>query len=209
MNYTSIRDLATGFEETTTLHIDNILDWDSGAFLSTPLNWNREGPERPFEVSKGIVVAPGTYDGWEVAPHFYTNQAAPFAFEATISYGSFLSGTRQGNAAIFSFRHGSALSTALRLEYNDVKLPEGDFTTRLAGLRVGYFFTPQVYLQSLVQYSNQSDNWSANIRFGWLSTAGTGLFVVWNQANGADSLSGPLNKSLTVKYSRQLTVWGG
>ena len=79
------------------------------------------------------------------------------------------------------------------------------FTTLLAGIRLGYFFSPRIYFQSLVQYSDQSDNWSANLRFGWLSTAGTGLFVVYNQTYGVDSLSGPLNRSLIIKYSRQFT----
>ena len=74
---------------------------------------------------------------------------------------------------------------------------------------MGYFFTPQIYLQSLVQYNDQEDNWSANVRFGWLGTAGTGLFVVYNEANGVNALSGPINRSLTVKYSRQFTAWGG
>ena len=207
--YTSTRDLETGFEETAQLHIDNILEWDAGHYLSTPINWNREGLERPFEISDGVVVPPGTYDGWEFNPHFYSNRAALVAFETWVTVGEFLSGSRRGVEAIVSFRHGSALSSALRFDYNDMNLTEGDFVTRLAGLRVAYFFTPEVYLQSLVQYSDQSDSWSANVRFGWLNTAGTGFFVVYNQADGVDRLSGPLNRSFTVKYSRRFTVWGG
>ena len=206
--YQTTRDLESGFEETTQLHFDNILQWDAGHFISTPINWNREGLEAPFEISPGVIVPAGTYDGWEFNPHFYSNQAAPVAIEWWLVAGDFLSGTRKGMEAILSFRHGSALSTALRFDYNDIDLAQGDFITRLAGLRVGYFFTPEIYLQSLVQYSDQSESWSANVRFGWLSTAGTGLFVVWNQTNGIDAASGPLNRALTIKYSRQFTVWG-
>ena len=60
-----------------------------------------------------------------------------------------------------------------------------------------------------MQYSDQADSWSANVRFGWVSTAGTGLFVVYNQAHGLDAFDGPMNRSLVIKYSRQFTVWGG
>ena len=207
--FTTVRDLETGFEESSMLHLDSQFEWDSGHFLSTAFNWNREGLEMPFEISEGVVVPPGTYDGWEISPHVFTNPAAPVAFETRLDWGSFLSGSRRSHRALISFRHGSALSTALRLEYNDINLDQGDFITRLAGVRVGYFFTPQIYLQSLVQYSDQADNWSANFRFGWLGTAGTGLFVVYKEANGVNSLSGPINRSLTLKYSRQFTVWGG
>jgi hypothetical protein len=207
--YSTIRDLETGFEETTQIHIDSHIEWHSGWFFSPALNWNREGLEEPFPISDGIVVPTGTYDGWEIAWHFYTNQGAPVTFETRLDWGDFLSGHRRGHAAILGFKHGSQFSTALRLEYNDVDLAQGSFQTRLAGVRFGYFFNPQIYVQSLVQYSDQTDNWSANLRFGWLSTAGTGLFVVYNQANGVDSLDGPLNRSLIIKYSRQFTVFGG
>ncbi len=207
--FETTRDLETGFEESAQLHIDNHFEWDSGMFFSSAFNWNREGLEEPFEITDEIVVPPGTYDGWEMAWHFLTNQAAPVSFETRLDYGAFLSGHRRGHSAVLAFRHGSALSTALRVEYNDVDLAEGSFITRLAGLRVGYFFTPQTYLQALVQHSDQADNWSANLRFGWLSAAGAGLFVVYNQSNGVDALEGPLNKSVIIKFSRQFTVLGG
>ena len=207
--YSTIRDLETGFEETTVIHIDSHIEWGSGRFFSPAFNWTREGLEEPFRISPGVVVPAGTYEGWEMAWHFYTNQAAPVTFETRLDMGDFLSGHRRGHSALVGFKHGSALSTAVRFEYNDVELEQGEFTTRLAGLRVGYFFSPQIYFQSLVQYSDQADNWSANLRFGWLSTAGTGLFVVYNQAHGVDALDGPLNRSLIIKYSRQFTVLGG
>jgi hypothetical protein len=49
--------------------------------------------------------------------------------------------------------------------------------TTLLGLRLGYFFTPSIFLQSLVQYSDQADVWSANVRVAGLSTAGTRLYI--------------------------------
>ena len=76
------------------------------------------------------------------------------------------------------------------------------------GLRLAYFFTPRIYLQSLTQYSDQADAWSMNIRLGWLDTAGTGLFIVYNQANGLDALrlDTPLNRGLTIKYTKLFNV---
>ena len=106
-------------------------------------------------------------------------------------------------------RSGAAFSTSISLDYNNVDLPEGDFETTLVGLNLGYFFTPRIYLQSLIQYSDQIDRLSANARFGWLNTAGTGLFIVYNEIQGIDQLDGPLGRSLTLKYTRQFNVLGG
>lgn len=88
-------------------------------------------------------------------------------------------------------------------------LPQGDFTATLAGVNLGYFFTPRIYVQSLIQHSDQIDTWSANIRFGWLNTAGTGLFIVYNEVQGIETLTGPLGRSVYLKFTRQLNVFGG
>ncbi|MDX1567471.1 MAG: DUF5916 domain-containing protein [Longimicrobiales bacterium] len=206
--YRTYRDLDTGFEETGYIHLDTHFEWHGGTLFSPVFDWNREGLEQPFEIAEGVVVPPGTYDGWEAAWRFNTNPSATLSFGGGFNWGSFLSGPRRGTSGTVTYRSGSSLSTSLRFDYNDVELAEGDFVTRLWGLRVGYFFTPRIYLQSLLQYSDQIDAFSANVRFGWLQDAGTGLFVVFNDARGVDALDGPLNRSVVVKYSRQLTLWG-
>jgi hypothetical protein len=46
-------------------------------------------------------------------------------------------------------------------------------------------------------------NWSTNLRLGWLQTANTGLFLVFNENRDADRGGmGPRDRSLTLKFSR-------
>jgi len=120
--------------------------------------------------------------------------------------GGFYDGTRNGQTLTLTLRHGANLSTSLLYDYQRVWLDEGDFTRNLIGTRVAYFFTPRIFVQSLMQYSNQAHAWSANTRFAWLSTAGTGLFVVFNDGETADgffSWRQPQSRSLVIKYARQ------
>ena len=87
-----------------------------------------------------------------------------------------------------------------------MKLDEGAFTRSLIGIKGAYFFTPRIFLQSLTQFNNQQKVWTANLRFGWLNTAGTGLFVVFNDGELADSFFSwqrPRSRSLVVKYTKQ------
>jgi hypothetical protein len=65
------------------------------------------------------------------------------------------------------------------VDYDDVRLEEGAFIRSLVGVRPGYFCTPRISLQSLIQYCHQAQLWSASVRFAGLNTAGTGLFVVF------------------------------
>lgn len=198
------------FEETGRFHIDAHVEWDNGALFSPAFNWIREGLYEPFTLpGTDVTVAPGTYDGWEAAWRFNSNPSAPFAVDGGIDWGDFLSGTRKGGFGNVTLRAGSAFSTTLRLVYNQVDLAEGDFDTTLAGLNLAYYFTPRVYLQSLVQYSTQIDRWSSNVRFAWLNTAGTGLFVVFNSVEGIQDLEGNLSRSFIVKYTHQFNILGG
>jgi hypothetical protein len=92
-----------------------------------------------------------------------------------------------------------------------VRLDQGQFERTLVGARMAWFFTPRVFLQTLTQYSNQASIWTANVRFGWLSTAGTGLFIVYNDGEEADgffSWRRPASRSFVIKYARQIGLGG-
>jgi hypothetical protein len=207
-SFFTYRTLGTGFEETSRLHIDNHFEWESGMEFHPAVNWSREGLLEPFEISPGVVVPAGTYDGWELGWVFITNESAPLSFNGGLNKGNLLSGSRTNPYGTLTYRVGSSFSAGVRLDYNDVSLPQGDFSVTLAGLRLAYFFTPRIYLQSLTQYSDQADSWSSNVRFGWLNDAGTGLFIVYNQSNGFDTLSRdtPLARGLTLKYTKLFDV---
>ena len=214
INYSTFRSrrsgVEKGFEESSVLHIDSHWEWPDGMEAHTGANWVREGLFEDFEIrGTDVVVGSGTYDGWEAVLVFLTNQSAALSLNSTLNAGSFLSGNRWSPSATVTLRSGAAFSTSLSLEYNNVNLPEGDFETTLVGVNLGYFFTPRIYLQSLIQYSDQIDRLSANVRFGWLNTAGTGFFIVYNEIQGIDQLDGPLGRSLILKYTRQFNVLGG
>ena len=101
---------------------------------------------------------------------------------------------------------------SLLVDYNDVHLDQGNFVRYLIGTRLAYFFTPRILVQSLVQYNNQAGVWTANARFGWLGTAGTGLFIVINdgeEASGFFNWGRTQARSVAVKFTRQLGTGGG
>ncbi len=202
--------VAQGFEESARLHIDTHWEFNDGMEAHTGVNWVREGLYEPFTIfGTDVTVPTGTYEGWESQIRFWTDESAKVSFNSGANVGSFLSGSRRSLNGTLTMRSGSSFSTSLRLDYNNVTLEHGDFVTTLAGVNFGYFFSPRVYLQSLVQYSTQLDTFSANVRFGWLNTAGTGLFIVYNDIQGIQDLHGPQGRSLIVKFSRQFNVLGG
>ncbi len=201
---------APGFEVSSRWHIDNHWQWASGMEMHTGVNHTTEGLYEEFEIrGVGVTVPEGSYGGWEAAFVFFTDQSRAVSFNSRFNWGDFLSGTKRTSSGDVTVRYGDRSSATVALAYNDVDLPQGQFTTTLTSLKLGYFFTPRVYLQGLLQYSDQVDQWSTNLRLGWLNTAGTGLFIVYNDVQGFDSLIGPQGRSLFIKYTKQFSVFGG
>jgi hypothetical protein len=196
-----------GYYESGQIHVDlTEVEFASGGRFGPEFNFYHEGLREPFAIASNVQLPPGSYDYASVGLDLATNPSAPLSLVMRGDFGPFYNGSRMGGNMTLTYRQGASLSTSLLVDYNDVTLDQGRFTRELVGARIAYFFTPRLFIQSLTQYSNQADIWAANARLGWLSTAGTGLFVVYNEGEVADGFfkwRRPQTRSLTIKYARQ------
>jgi hypothetical protein len=195
-----------GLKETSLFHVDSHVAWENGAMFSPALDLVFDGLSRPFAVAPGINVPTGEYSGWVFAPRFNTSTRFPVVMRTGADLGHYLSGNRRGGFGSVDFRQGGTLAGRVRFEHNKIDLAQGSFDVTLAQGRIGYSFTPNLFLQSLLQYNSQSKIWSGNVRLGWLDTAGTGLFLVYNERQMIEGIAGPLERSLLIKFTRQFDV---
>ncbi len=192
-----------GFQETGFLHLDNHWEWKSGYEFHTGVNFTREGLTDSFEIYPGVVVPPGTYDHAEVQLVFITNKGAWWDYETTFTTGGFFGGERMALSQSLRMRYREIFNVELGWNRNDIVLPGGSFVTNLARARLSYSFTPRIFLQGLLQYNDRDNLWATNLRLGWLQTANTGLFVVYNETRDTeDDALGLRDRSFIVKYSR-------
>jgi hypothetical protein len=201
-----------GYRISSTLHVDvTEVEFAKGGRFGPDLNVYHEGLRTPFTIATGVTLPVGDYDFGTFGFDWSTNPSKPLSMVLRADVGPFYNGTRQGGSTTFTYRRSASLSTSLLLDYNDVRLEQGDFIRQIIGTRVAYFFTPRLSLQSLMQFNKESQIWTANTRLAWLNTAGTGLFIVWNDGETADgffSWQGPQTRSLIVKYARQFGTGG-
>jgi len=197
-----------GFWQSGQIHVDMTeLEFARGGRFGPEYNFFHEGLRQPFAIATGVVLPAGDYNWGSLGLDWDSDPSATLSFTSRGEFGPFYNGSRIGETVTLTYRRGASLTTSLQVDYQDVSLDQGDFIRRLVGVKVGYFFTPKIFLQSLVQYSNQARVWNANARFGWLSTAGTGLFIVYNegqQAGGFFDWVQPQSRSIVVKFTKQL-----
>ena len=196
------------FQETGFLHVDSHWEWKNAWEVHTGINFTREGVRETFEIVDSVFVRPDTYDHTEAQIVFNTDQGKKISLSSRNIIGGFFGGDRVALSGTLRVRASEMFTTQFSLQHNDISLPGGDFTTNLFRARVSYSFSPRVYVQGLFQYNDRADIWSANLRFGWLQAANTGLFIVFNETSDIDDFFGsPQGRSITLKYSRLFNVF--
>jgi len=217
-SYTVSHDL-DGFKETERIHTHMHLDFENGALAMPALDWELDGLSSPFRIAgTDIIIPPGTYSGWNFWSSQSTSSTRPISLNSRFEVGNFFTGDRVSLGGGISVRRGGTFTGNVNLTHNRISLPEGDFNTTLTRLRLRYAFTPSLALQSSVQYTDQTGVWAGHVRFSWIDTAGTGLFLVYNERhmldiNGVagiyprDGLTEP-ERTFVVKFTRQFDVSG-
>ena len=192
-----------GYHVTSFIHADNHWEWKSGLEIHTGMNFFHEGVQTPFEIVDGIEVPAGEYDDHEVALVLITDQSAPLSLRLSTRVGGIFGGDRVGYEPTIRYRIGEAFTSEFSWNHNDIDLGPGkEFKVDLARLRLSYSFSPKISIQALVQYDKRAELLATNLRFAWLVSADTGLYVVYNELDD-DSVTGfsEPRKEFTIKYS--------
>jgi hypothetical protein len=141
-----------GFWQEGRLHIDlSELDLADGGRIGPEVNVEHQGLEQPFAIAIGVTLPVGSYNYTSVGFDLASDPSAPLSLDLRLDVGGFYNGTRRGGVATLAARRASSLTTSLRVEYNDVRLDQGDFVRTLIAARIAYFFTPRVMTQTLVR----------------------------------------------------------
>ena len=171
--------------------------------LHTGFNITRDGIKDPFDIVDGVTVQPGTYDHSEVVLGVLSNQSAPLSLELSTTVGGKFGGNRASISPTVKYRIGEKFNSSLSVNYNefDLPVPGGDFSVVLTRLQLSYSFTPKILLQALVQYNDNDEVLGTNLRFSWLRSANSGLYIVYNEVDERGTGTLPKGRELIIKYS--------
>jgi hypothetical protein len=192
--------------ETGRLHVDNSIRWKNGSMLATAVNFTHEGVTDAFEIVEGVVVPQGEYDHEELSIFSSTDNSAPLSVFLSLTAGGFFGGDRLSVSPAVTYRIGETFSARLSVNHNDVDLPGGDFEVNLTQLRLSYSFTPKISIQAFVQHNDRDELLAMNLRFSWLRSANSGLYVVYNETDDDLTYPGRPRREFIIKYSHIFDV---
>ena len=138
--------------------------------------------DAPFEISPGIILPTGaTYDTNRFRIVAQSANRRKVAVNGRMEVGDFYSGTRTERQLNLSLRLRPGVFLFLNGQWNNVKLVEGTFRTRLYRLISETQFTPFIAVVNNIQYDSQSAVIGWQSRFRWIVTPGNDVYVVYMQ----------------------------
>ncbi|MDA1299520.1 MAG: DUF5916 domain-containing protein [Proteobacteria bacterium] len=196
-----------GFYETGRWHFDSSIEWKNGGELHTAVNLNHEGVKAPFEISSGVFVAADSYDETELSVFASTDRSAAIRTGFGLNAGGFFGGERLGLSPYVAYRPNEAFEASVSWNYNDIRLPGGDFDVGLTNVRISYSFSSRMSFAALLQHNDRDQVLATNLRFSWLQDANTGLHIVYNETDDDINAPGRPRREFIIKYSHQLSVY--
>jgi hypothetical protein len=163
----------------------------------------KEGVREAFTIFDDIVIPPDDYSFDQVRMGVSTGPHRRFVTSASYAAGDFYDGELDNVNASVEWIPRPRFRAAVSYDYNDVKLPQGDFIVRLARVGLDVVMSAKLSWVNLIQYDNASDTTGVNSRLHWIPEAGRELFVVVNhnlEDFDGDSRFHSNTADLTIKY---------
>ena len=172
------------------------VNFHSQETVAFQINPTRERLDEPFTLTRGLTLPVGAeYDFTRYQLRAQTANRRKLSFNGRYEGGGFYSGTRSEKVIGLNIRARPGLIVYLTGEWNDIRLAEGSFKTKLYRAVGETQFSPFIALVNNVQYDTQSAVVGWQSRFRWILRPGNDLYVVYTH-NWLDPEPGTRNRSL-------------
>jgi len=168
--------------------------WETYDVPTSPLNLQLESGERvalgitpggdrfaePFEIAPEVVVPAGEYHWTRVSIEVETARKRRLAGQVQLSTGGYYGGTLDTIGLEAAWTPSPILTLFASGEYNRGRLPGGDFDQTLLAARLRLNLSPDLDVNSLLQYDTESRLLGTNTRLRWIFHPRGELFLIYN-----------------------------
>jgi hypothetical protein len=173
-------------------------EWESYTVFMAPINWRFESGDRfefnvvpegerlteAFDLAPGITIMPGRYRHVRYRLEFESAAKRRLGGEATWWFGTFLGGRLHQLQLSVAWNPLPLITAELEAERDIGRVAAGEFTKDLIGGRLKLNFSPDLQLNSLLQYDNETNSFGSNTRLRWTFDPLGDLFLVYNHNLG-------------------------
>jgi hypothetical protein len=193
--------------------------WESYRVFTAPINWRLESGDRvefnyvptgerllePFEIADSVVIPAGSHHWtrWRLEAQLASKRK--FSGQFAWWFGDFYTGSLDELTFTASWKPSPLFILEMNGTRNVGRLRAGNFTQNVIGTRLRVNISPDLQVNSYLQYDNQSESFGTNTRLRWTFSPVGDLFVVYN--HNVSELSDRLDRHRGWRFvSNQLLV---
>ncbi len=168
--------------------------WESYEVFIAPVNWRLESGDRfelnvvpvgerleePFEIADGVTIPPGSYEWQRYRVEVEAAAKRKLSGQATWWFGSFYTGTLDQIELEASWTPSPLVTFLANAERDIGRLEEGDFDVTLVGTKVRLNLSPDLQINSFLQYDSESRTFGTNTRMRWTFNPRGDVFFIYN-----------------------------
>lgn len=169
-------------------------NWESYRVFTAPINWRLESGDRvefnymprgerlvePFEIADDVIIPEGKYRFTRYRLEAELAAKRKLNGQLTWWFGAFYGGRLHELEATLNWNPANILTFEFIGTHNIGRLPFGNFDQTLVGLRVRFNASPDLQLNSFVQYDTDTKSLGVNARIHWIFHPQGEIFLVLN-----------------------------
>ena len=110
------------------------------------------------------------------------------SLSASYAPQGFSGGTRTDWSTSVNLRATSRIAAQGSFRRSDVDLPDGAFVADLASVQFDLALSPEMTLRTLTQHNSTTDSISTSVRFNWIYSPGSDIYVAYDELRQDDFL---------------------
>ncbi len=148
-----------------------------------------------FSVFKSIMVPSGNYTVHRVGVSLQSKQGRKFSTKLALESGGLYDGTQTKVITSLQWKVNHHLTIFQDYETAWINFSSESFRTHIVQSRINYALNTKFFINSLIQYDNESEELGVNLRLSYQFREGRELFLVYNEILDEEG----------VRFSRVLT----
>ena len=177
--------------------------FENGATIFGGVMQNYEYLSEPFEIKDGVFVPVGGYHYNMATAWLESDMSRPVGGRAEIEAGDFYNGTifslvSEGKLKISRHFNVEFIYT---LDAINLPVPGGDFKTSLAGARIIYSFTPNLFAKAYIQWNGAEDRFRSNFLIRWIYKPGANVYFICNETRKLGATGFLEDRAVMLKVS--------
>jgi hypothetical protein len=175
------------------------MDFHSGEYLELSYLNEFDGLDFDFEIRPGIVIPAGDYSFNSLYFSASTDDRRKLSGFVSASFGEYYEGDRQSYSAFLSLN----LSKHFKIHPGFIKedLPAGSFDANFVQTIIECALSKKAFVNALLQWNDDSEEISTNIRFNYEYRPGSDIYLVYNELRGTSD-QGVKEQAIVLKITR-------